>query len=552
MPQALFIQLSRLGDCLQSTPLLASWRRRHPHDRVTVLIRPEYAPIFAGSPDVDEVLPYAPPSAALADEGIGPVDRLNQLHAWVESLKQRQYQIVINLTHDPLSSWLAAALAPAENLGLAVDHSGEMRTRDPWGLYTLSLLKYRSTNVLNIADCYAHLSGGASVRDSLLFRLDPQNTRTAEDWLGGRSAGYRCTIGFQPGANKVERRWPVDDFVELGRRLAADGVRVLVFGNKEEDELGRRIAEAVPAALSFAGRTSIPQLAALLAQCCILVTNDTGTMHLASAVGTRVVALFESSAYFRETGPYGPGHWIVQSADVLDYGERTADELSRIRRIPVDEVYWAVDSLLVELGNIDTARAPEIARPLASHFRSTWEDGHLDFYPARPAPLAPDILCGQLQKPVWLASLDSADVDARDAAARTLGRLRQHYRESPERGIQEMATELQHEVQRIFPDLSRMKKIILSAVEKLRRNPNHIIPQDRVSELNELERRILQLQSQPALQSFVSYFEIGLAMVEGNKTLQYLQSYLQPVLLLEKQLRLFDRILDSARNQDGV
>jgi ADP-heptose:LPS heptosyltransferase len=71
-----------------------------------------------------------------------------------------------------------------------------------------------------------------------------------------------------------------------------------LFGSKNEAALAGAIADEVPGAVSFAGKTTISQLAALLARCAVLVTNDTGTMHIASSVGTRVVALFESKAIF--------------------------------------------------------------------------------------------------------------------------------------------------------------------------------------------------------------------------------------------------------------
>jgi ADP-heptose:LPS heptosyltransferase len=549
MSQILFVQLSRLGDCLQSTPLLASWRRRYPQDRIVVLVRAENAPVFAGSPDIDEVLIFTPPLKMMMEDSTGPLEKLHALHAWIGSLKARQFHTVVNLTHDSLSSWLVAALEPAETRGLVFNRSGEFWTKDPWSRYILCLLKFRRANLLNIADAYAHYAGGGSVRDTPLFKLDRETCRNADQWLADQP-DHPCIIGFQPGASTAERRWPPDCFIRLGQQLVANhGAVILVFGTKDEEALAAKIVEGIAGSINLAGKTNIPQLAALLSRCRILVTNDTGTMHLAAATGTRVVALFESSAYLRETGPYGSGHWILQSAEILDYGDRSRDELSRIQRIPVEEVFWAVRSLLEEKAQAEPVQLPErgLTQQHVSHYRSIWREGHLDFYPVQAKSLDDEILCSYLQRPVWLASLGSTDLNVREEVLRTLGFLRRHFIMPSGSHISRMIEGLQAEIQVTAGSVSRMKNLIQYALDQLRRNPHYLISQDRIAALNELERNTLQGTSQFGLQPFVAYFETVLAMVGGETTRQYLQSYLQPVLFLDNQLRLFDQILDSTR-----
>ena len=417
MEKVLFIQLSRLGDCLQSTPLLAAWRRRFPNDCIVVLVRAEYAAIFEQNPDVAETIVFNPPISALSNEAIDPIQRLTELQKWLGALKSRRFRSVVNLTHDPFSCWVTTALGTRKIRGLYFDRSGRMSTHDPWGLYTFSLLKFRKANLFNIVDSYAHLSGNASIVSAPVFSLDPESVRLADEWLSGCEPGCRI-VGFQPGASHAERRWPVDNFISIGRRLLSEGVRLFVFGSKAEESLGGEIAQNVPGAISLAGKTTIPQLAALLARCAVLVTNDTGTMHLGTAVGTRILALFESSAYFRETGPYGMGHWVIQSPQLLEYGNKTADELAGIRRILPEEVLWAVRELLSEVHENKSRHPAEVPPELrALHFRSIWESGHLNFHPVRPMPLDSEILCSYLQKPVWLATLDGFELPVEETAA---------------------------------------------------------------------------------------------------------------------------------------
>jgi ADP-heptose:LPS heptosyltransferase len=549
MDTALFLQLARLGDCIQSTPLLASWHQRFPDDRIAVLSRPENAAIFQRNPDVSETIVYNPPLAALSNEAYDPIQRLIELQKWLGEFKSRRFRSVINLTHDELSCWMTSALEPKETLGLYFDRAGQLCVRDPWGLYTFSLLKFRKANLFNIVDSYAHLSGKASPVSAPAFPLDPESVRLADDWLSPCEPD-RIFVGFQPGASHVERRWPADHFIAIGRSLSAEGIRVLVFGSKDEESLGSAIAQNVPGAASFAGKTTVPQLAALLARCAVLATNDTGTMHLGSAVGAKILALFESSAYFRETGPYGIGHWIIQSPQLLDYGRKTAEEVAGIRRIPPEEALWAIHELLKETGKSAVSRPSEAPSELrALHFRSLWESGHLNFRPVRPAPLDGEIICNYLQKPVWLSTLDGVEIPPEETAASVFGFLRKYYLAPSDAEVRRIVTKAQAEVQQIMAELKQMKQILQSNLDKLRRNPKHRVPQNQIEELTRLEQLILQNESLFSLCGFVSYFAIGLAMARGETVREYLERYLPPVSLLDRQLILFDRLLAAGRQR---
>jgi heptosyltransferase II len=137
--------------------------------------------------------------------------------------------------------------------------------------------------------------------------------RLADAWreLAGPLDGR--VVGIFPGSNAPSRRWDADRFAAVARSLAASGVRVLVFGARGEASITRAVAGDV--ALDMAGRTDLPMLAAALASCDILVTNDSGPMHLAAAVGTRTVVV-SGPADTRETAPGGTGHEYVQRLDL--------------------------------------------------------------------------------------------------------------------------------------------------------------------------------------------------------------------------------------------
>jgi lipopolysaccharide heptosyltransferase I len=123
-------------------------------------------------------------------------------------------------------------------------------------------------------------------------------------------------IALQPGARWDNKRWPVEHFTELVRTLAKNrpAVRFAVLGGKDDQPLGEIIAKAEPTrVLNLCGATSLPEMIEFLRGCDLLITNDTGPMHVAAALGKPLLALFGPTAPER-TGPYGQIHNVLRIA----------------------------------------------------------------------------------------------------------------------------------------------------------------------------------------------------------------------------------------------
>jgi heptosyltransferase-2 len=143
----------------------------------------------------------------------------------------------------------------------------------------------------------------------------PSAARASWDDIAGGGAA-RGALGIFPGSNAPSRRWPTVRFAELTRRLTAHGQRVVVFGGPAERTTTAEIAAAGGAnALDLGGRTDLPTLAAGLASCALLVSNDSGPLHLAAAVGTRTISLWGAGDPV-VTGPLGTGNRIIRRADL--------------------------------------------------------------------------------------------------------------------------------------------------------------------------------------------------------------------------------------------
>jgi len=114
-------------------------------------------------------------------------------------------------------------------------------------------------------------------------------------------------MAIQPGARWANKRWPVQFYAEVVRQLAAlrPEVRFAILGGMEDQEAGRAIASAVPGrSLDLTGRTSLPEMIEWIRRCELVLSNDTGPMHAAAALGKKTIAIFGPTEPAR-TGPYG-------------------------------------------------------------------------------------------------------------------------------------------------------------------------------------------------------------------------------------------------------
>jgi ADP-heptose:LPS heptosyltransferase len=171
---------------------------------------------------------------------------------------------------------------------------------------------------------------------------------TVAAWLAKAGvAPGAVLIGFQAGASSRGRMWPQSHFAALAQRLEAryPGVRFLLTGSPDEAEACRRLAAAIgPAALSSAGEVSIDCLPVLMTQLRLLVTGDTGALHVAVAVGTPTVSLFAVSDP-RASGPAydADRHTVIQRPCERSVRSKSDDQ-EGMRRISVDDVATAVEA----------------------------------------------------------------------------------------------------------------------------------------------------------------------------------------------------------------
>jgi heptosyltransferase-2 len=200
-------------------------------------------------------------------------------------LRRRGYSDGVLLTPAFSAAWLFRCSGVGRLRGTATDgRSVLLEDRvDPAALRPLHRI-----------DAYKLLLGQEFSGEPRAQRVAPPPA-TVERWRGRLPPGAGPVVGLVPGSNAPARRWPAGRFGEVAAWLASRGARVVVTGSKAEADLTARVASRAGGSLDAGGRTDAADLAALLSLCDLVVTNDTGAMHLAGAVGTPTVSLWGSS-----------------------------------------------------------------------------------------------------------------------------------------------------------------------------------------------------------------------------------------------------------------
>jgi ADP-heptose:LPS heptosyltransferase len=286
----LVIDFGQLGDVVLSLPALRAIREKFPQAGITVAVGKPGAPVVDLSGYVDATI---------------VVDRVALRDGWkalsvfrivriVKEVRRAQFDFVIDLhslSETNLLGFLSGAPKRlyARRPGRSLDLLANFHPKPP-------IEDYRPTK--HAIDRYLDVLIPLGIKDAA--RIPRLKTRAEDDaaieqMLKKEKANMNAPlVGLFPGAGHPDRRWPLARFVELAERLVRnDGVRVILFAGPEERELVKEMRASFPRTTIIFDRLTISQLASALARLSVFVSNDTGPMHIATAVGTSVVALLD-------------------------------------------------------------------------------------------------------------------------------------------------------------------------------------------------------------------------------------------------------------------
>ena len=310
MERILIIQLTRMGDSVQALPLLKLLKRQRTGSNVTLLCVKEFSGIFSRTSFLDRLV--ALPAIDVAPmRGRAAFQRLNDYPELLE-----EYDSVINLTHNWVGGFFCRNVKGISKSGLVNSDNPTGPVKSDPAKYLFASQKCRVENLFNIVDMHSAMAGLSMEPAGSYMQINENEVRDGDALLlqnGLRKRGR--LIAFQLGANMIHRAWPPERFAAVANRLLRrHEIEIVLLGAGGERELAQAMQNHLKfPVIDLVGKTGISELLGVLRQCSILVSNDTGTIHLAGAAGVATVGLFFSTAYYAETAPYGAGHAVLQS-----------------------------------------------------------------------------------------------------------------------------------------------------------------------------------------------------------------------------------------------
>lgn len=290
-PQNILVNdFGQLGDVVLSLPALRAIRERFPRARITIAVGKPGAEVINLSGYANATLVVD--RVALRD-GFKPLS-VFRLFTIVKDVRRQKFDFVIDL-HSLSETNLLGFLSGAPKRlysrrpGRSLDYLANFRPRPP--LEDEVPKRHLIDRYLDVL-----IPLGVKEADRLphIKTLGEDNAAVEQILKKAKVSAGTPLIGLFPGAGHPGRRWPLEKFAELADYLVRnDEVRVLVFAGPEERALVQEMRSLFPATTLILDTLTIPQLAAALARLAVFVSNDTGPMHVAVAVGTPVVALLD-------------------------------------------------------------------------------------------------------------------------------------------------------------------------------------------------------------------------------------------------------------------
>jgi heptosyltransferase I len=344
----LLIKPSALGDVVHTIPILVKLRARYPDALIDWLITPENADLVRDHPALSRAIMFR--RNEFARFGLnwsataGPFELL-------AAIRQAHYDLVIDL-HGQFRSAIAtiATGAPirigfdrprrrprrasaSRSPAVPGEHGWTGAREGAWIAYTHRIPI--PTLDVHAVDRYLWLAPMLGLDDGppdLRIYLAPRETLRVDNLLLAHGVAERPLAVLVPGTIWETKHWNVDGFAQVGRHLHASGFEVVIAGTARDSVLSRAIVDKCPGAHDLTGQTTVAGLVALIQRAAICVTNDSGSMHVAVAVGTPVVSVFGPTNPVW-IGPYGRSHAVVR-ADV----SCAPCYLRRIRQCPRDHL----------------------------------------------------------------------------------------------------------------------------------------------------------------------------------------------------------------------
>ncbi len=336
LPQRiLIIKPSSIGDIIHSLPFLKAMKGLYPEAELYWLVNRGFEKILEGNPYLKGIIPF--------DRSIWREDPKKGIQGFIEMVKEirsMEFDMVFDLQGLFRSAMISFLTGSKERIGLK--YSRELSSI----FYTKRLGHSKNDNHAVARNLSMLKDLGASIEEvEFPIIITEREKERMKELLSFREEDIY--IAFNPFGGWSSKRWGFDKYIRLGNLLCKEGYKIVLLGGPKDIKEAKTIASSMEREpILAAGKTDLKELSVLLTYVDLLVTNDTGPMHIAAAVGTPTVSIFGPTDPNR-TGPYGNGH-IVITADVecRPCFRKKCREMICMDHISIEDVMGAVKKII--------------------------------------------------------------------------------------------------------------------------------------------------------------------------------------------------------------
>jgi heptosyltransferase-2 len=334
-----------IGDAVMTTPAVRTIRENFPESEITLLVHPWVSDVFRYSPRVDRLLMY---------EKKGRHKGLKGMLQLAGELRQEQFDCAILLQNAFEAALLTLMAGIPVRAGYTTDGRGLLLTH--------GVRKVTELNKKHEIHYYQRIMQGVGLKpaaNELELFIPGEQIDAAKDrieQLSGVQLGTEPLIGFNPGAAfGPAKRWPAEKYAELAQMLCTRlNGRIVLFGSTADQptaaDIKARAGSAASRMIDLTGVTTLIEAMALIGECDVFVTNDSGLMHVAAALHTPLVAIFGSTDHIA-TGPYADNAVVIRKPLPCSPCKKThcpEKHFRCMKLIDSDEVLAAVERILKE------------------------------------------------------------------------------------------------------------------------------------------------------------------------------------------------------------
>jgi 3-deoxy-D-manno-octulosonic-acid transferase/heptosyltransferase-1 len=300
----LIVKLSAIGDVIHTLPSLAALRRLYPDAHITWVVEEAAADIVKNHPDLDTVLVSRRKKWGQELQRGQFKGTLKEIKSFIKTLRQRDYDMVIDF-HGLLKSSMIVFLSRGKRK-LGYDSMQELS-----GLFVNEKIPEDMSK--HAVDRYLDFSRYLGAKTDVVNFVLPESSDTEEKikrLMREHHLEDKKFVAINPVAYWDTKLWSDEKFAHLAEMIYQKFNMKIVFTGGEKEPIDKITSLMTTANINLGGQTTLPELACLYKKAQMLITTDSGPMHLAAALGIPVIALFGPTDPAR-TGPYGPGHTII-------------------------------------------------------------------------------------------------------------------------------------------------------------------------------------------------------------------------------------------------